>query len=182
MLESEIGFRFGARPDGPTEEGSVTKMAGDGRANGWRSLQEAERLLRLGEPEQALRRVRLVLRRDPDHLGALELMAKALWAVGQLEEVVLCSRRLESLYPYEPGYFVTEGEALRELGRLEEARAAFRRAEETIRLAAEKADPTGEDRLTPTHAVVEVPVADGLPEPADSLAVAQPHNRKVWTV
>ncbi|MCA1947306.1 MAG: hypothetical protein LDL56_05080 [Armatimonadetes bacterium] len=160
----------------------MTKMAGDGRANGWRSLQEAERLLRLGEPEQALRRVRLVLRRDPDHLGALELMAKALWAVGQLEEVVLCSRRLESLYPYEPGYFVTEGEALRELGRLEEARAAFRRAEETIRLAAEKADPTGEDRLTPTHAVVEVPVADGLPEPADSLAVAQPHNRKVWTV
>lgn len=157
-------------------------MASGGKANDWRSLKEAERLLRLGEPEQALRHARSVLRRDPDHLGALELLAKALWAVGQLEEVVVCSRRLESLYPYEPGYFVTEGEALRELGRLEEAKAAFRRADETMRLASDQATRLDEDRPIPTHAVVEVPAPDGAPEPSDSLAVAKPHHRKVWTV
>ncbi|MFN3684824.1 MAG: hypothetical protein ACK41F_12965 [Fimbriimonadaceae bacterium] len=157
-------------------------MAAGGKADGWKSLQEAERLLRLGEPERALGHAKAVLRCDPGHLGALELMAKALWAVGQLEEVVLCARRLESLYPYEPGYFVTEGEALRELGRLEEAKAAFRRAEDAMRMAAEQQTPSIDDRAVPTHAVVEVPMPDDAPESAESLAVAQPNDRKVWTV
>ncbi len=157
-------------------------MAVGGNSDGWKSLQEGEKLLKLGEPEQALRLARGILRRDPDHLGALELMAKALWAVGELEEVVRCARRLESRYPYEPGYFVMEGEALRELARLEEAKVAFQRAEEALRRSESHEDPLGGATVGPTHAVIEVPVPEDVPEPVDPLAVAKAPRRKVWTV
>ncbi len=51
----------------------------------------------------------LVLQKDPEHLGALEVLAQAQWFGGQFKEVIQTTSRLLRLNPHEPGYRYTRG-------------------------------------------------------------------------
>jgi tetratricopeptide (TPR) repeat protein len=76
----------------------------------------------------ALESCREVLKHDPDHLGALEVTAQALWFAGDYEEVVRTTNRLLQLNPLEPGYRYTRGMALMSMGQLVRAADDFRQA------------------------------------------------------
>ncbi|MBS1723959.1 MAG: hypothetical protein JSS66_13520 [Armatimonadetes bacterium] len=52
-----------------------------------------------------------MLSADPDHLGALEVLAQAQWFGGQYDAVVSTTSRLLRLNPSEPGYRYTRGMA-----------------------------------------------------------------------
>ncbi len=76
----------------------------------------------------ALESCRKVLEHDPDHLGALEVTAQALWFAGRYDEVVVTTNRLLMLNPLEPGYRYTRGMALMSMGHLSRAADDFRQA------------------------------------------------------
>lgn len=65
---------------------------------------------------------------DPDHLGALEVLAQAQWFGGEYEAVIRTTSRLLRLNPHEPGYRYTRGMALISKGDLLRAAEDFRRA------------------------------------------------------
>ncbi|MCX7800822.1 MAG: hypothetical protein N2109_10825 [Fimbriimonadales bacterium] len=159
----------------------TTDMGGDRERGAWGVLQRGERLLRLGDPEGAAVCARRVAARDPDHLGALELLSKALWQLGDLEEVVRCARRLSSLFPYEPGYFAMEAEALSELGRLEEAKAARQRANEAVLLSRQAAVGDSDWESPSARGAVFLPVSEDGPDRTEAIAVARPILRRPWT-
>lgn len=71
---------------------------------------------------------RQVLQSDPDHLGALEVLAQAQWFGGQFEDVIRTTSRLLRLNPLEPGYRYTRGMALMSRGDLAQAIEDFRYA------------------------------------------------------
>lgn len=71
---------------------------------------------------------REVLQSDPDHLGALEMMAHALWLGGRFDEVISTTGRLLRLNPHEPGYRYTRGMAHLSKGNLYKAAEDFRTA------------------------------------------------------
>lgn len=78
--------------------------------------------------EGALKECREVLQRDPDHLGALETMAQALWQGGLYADVITTTTRLLRLNPHEPGYRYTRGMAHLSRGELYRAAEDFRTA------------------------------------------------------
>jgi tetratricopeptide (TPR) repeat protein len=85
-------------------------------------------LVKLGRHEDAVAGAEAFLLTDPDHLSALELLAKSLWQVGEMERVVDVTRKLIRLNPYEPGYQTLLASALQCLGRYGEAACAYQRA------------------------------------------------------
>jgi hypothetical protein len=89
---------------------------------------EARTMLTSYDWEGALEACRRVLDGDPDHVGALETMAQALWYGGQFVDVVRVTTRLLHLNPYEPGYRYTRGMASLSLGDLSSAAGDFRQA------------------------------------------------------
>ncbi len=68
-----------------------------------------EHLLKLGRHQEAERRARGILDRDPEHIGALETLAKVQWHLGKFEALVPTLDRLLALNPYEPGYHALRG-------------------------------------------------------------------------
>ena len=78
--------------------------------------------------KDALESCREVLEHDPEHLGALEVSAQALWYAGKYKEVVETPNRLLKLNPLEPGYRYTRGMALMSMGQLTRAADDFRQA------------------------------------------------------
>lgn len=78
--------------------------------------------------EGALANCLEVLSTDPDHLGALEILAQAQWYGGEFEAVIQTTSRLLRLNPLEPGYRYTRGMALLSRGELVRAADDFRRA------------------------------------------------------
>lgn len=76
----------------------------------------------------ALEMCHAVLQDDPDHLGALETLAKAQWLGGQYKEVIHTINHLLRLNPHEPGYRYTRGMAYMSMGQL-------RRSVDDLRLA-----------------------------------------------
>lgn len=90
-------------------------------------LQEAKRNLDRGRADEALRATSQVLQRDPDHLGALEIHVRAQWRLGDLAGALRSLRRLTLLNPYEPGYYLMQGDILRLMGQPLPARRAFER-------------------------------------------------------
>ncbi len=58
------------------------------------------------------------LRHDPDHLGALEVLAQAQWFGGMYDAVISTTSRLLRLNPCEPGYRYTRGMAYLSIGNL----------------------------------------------------------------
>lgn len=88
----------------------------------------ARKMLHSYDWEGALENCREVLMADPDHLGALEVMAQAQWFGGEYEAVIRTTSRLLRLNPHEPGYRFTRGMALISKGELLRASEDFRRA------------------------------------------------------
>lgn len=85
-----------------------------------RALARGERRLRLGDAPRARDLARRVIARDPDHLGAWELLGRAALRLGEPEETLEAAGRLLALNPYDPGYHSLRGLALRDLGRYAE--------------------------------------------------------------
>ncbi len=56
------------------------------------------------------------VRKEPDHLGSWELVARSQWRLGHYREALQTIDRLVSLNPYEPGYFYLRGMILQGLG------------------------------------------------------------------
>ena len=98
------------------------------KARGAASLATAEACLQARNAFEAARIARRFLRSDRDHLGAIELLARALWQLQRYEDLVATSRRMIRLDPYNPGYRSLYGAALQCLGRFGEAVRAFAEA------------------------------------------------------
>lgn len=90
-------------------------------------MKSATRELRLNNHLLAISHCQQILEVDSNHLGALELMSRSLWASQNFAELELTTRKLIALNPYEPGYFGLRGMALRALGRYGEATQALSR-------------------------------------------------------
>ena len=71
---------------------------------------------------------RQILEKDPNHLGALEISAQALWYEENFEEVIKVTTRLIRLNPHEPGYRYTRGMAHLSVKNLKSAETDFKQA------------------------------------------------------
>lgn len=91
-------------------------------------LLQAESALMEKRWERAASLTSRILKRDPKHVGALEVAAKAHWGKGDHAEVLRATERLIGLNPFEPGYHSLRGAALQALGRLREAMHCYRRS------------------------------------------------------
>lgn len=112
-------------------------------------LARAEALLQTRNAPEAAKLARLILRKDREHVGALEVLARSQWQQQKFETLVATTRRLIKLDPYNPGYHMLLGAALQCLGRFGEATRAYLRAsneggtpetERSLRLIAELRD------------------------------------------
>ena len=92
------------------------------------ALSRAELCLKIGQIDRCLVDTRAILADDPNHVGALEVLAKALWQAGDCETLLTTLDRLILLNPYEPGYHALRGAAYQSLGRLGDAVNSFSRA------------------------------------------------------
>ncbi|MBX3096145.1 MAG: hypothetical protein KF812_04730 [Fimbriimonadaceae bacterium] len=92
---------------------------------GWRVAQEARRQLQNYNWSAALASCNEILALDPDHLGALEVKAQALWFGGQYDGVVAVTTHLLRLNPSEPGYRYTRGMANLSRGHFQDSRRDF---------------------------------------------------------
>lgn len=81
-----------------------------------------------GEWEAALRVARRRLRMDSEDVGALEVIAQALVALGRAEESLSVVRLLVRLNPREPAYELWRAAALQTMGRHSEALTSLSRA------------------------------------------------------
>lgn len=93
-------------------------------------LRAAEAALSLGNTSIAIERAEAVIAMDPTHLPGLEVLAKAIWQVGDLPRVAGICETMIRLNPYEPGYFALLGAAYQSLGRVGSAIAALSRSVE----------------------------------------------------
>ena len=96
-----------------------------------RRLAGGESNLEQGQYAEAIHAARQVLASDPNHLGGLELLARAHWRSGECELALDDLRHLIRLNPYEPGYHFLRGGALQALGLYGEAVHAYARCLES---------------------------------------------------
>src|SRR5690348_2308029 len=105
--------------------GSKTRMAGDAvkkRKLGSRTqsdrmtMMHAEMELAAGNANGAAALLRQILASDPNHVGALEILAKAQWQAANCGELLLTLGKLIELNPYEPGYHSLQAGAFQSLG------------------------------------------------------------------
>jgi tetratricopeptide (TPR) repeat protein len=93
------------------------------------SLARAEHLLAAGDVKGAILSAKRVLGRDRDQIGALEVLAKALWQMGRYDELLAALATMIRLNPYEPGYHALRGAVYQAVGRTGEAIKSFARAD-----------------------------------------------------
>jgi len=91
------------------------------------TLAKAESLLNRDRSFAAIATLEKILDVDPNHLGALELLAKAHWRSGQHEAALDTLRHLIRINPYEPGYMYLAAGAHQALGHYGEAVRAYER-------------------------------------------------------
>ncbi len=89
----------------------------------------AEVALRSGDLERAEMRCKQILKHDPGHLPALEVLAKTLWRRESYADLLSTVRSMIGLNPYEPSYHALLATALVCLNRYTEAGSAFLRSE-----------------------------------------------------
>jgi tetratricopeptide (TPR) repeat protein len=92
------------------------------------TLARAEYLLSSGDAKGAIACARAIIRVDRSQVGALEVLAKALWQLSDYDELLVTLATLVRLNPYEPGYHALRGAVYQALGRTGEAIKAFARA------------------------------------------------------
>lgn len=111
-----------------------------GRSSRGRQIERRNTVQRLAKGETDLERgdylaaeseAKYILQSDPNHLGALELLARAQWRNGEFEAGLDVLRHLIRLNPYEPGYHYLRGSALQSLGHYGEAVRAYSRCLES---------------------------------------------------
>lgn len=88
----------------------------------------AEVELGKGNVGAAMHHAKQALRSNSEHVGALEVLAKAQWQMSRCDELLLTLSRLIELNPYEPGYHVLLAGAYQSLGLCGEAVRAYLRA------------------------------------------------------
>lgn len=98
----------------------------------WEHLERARFHLRRGDGARALEEARRVLATDPGDIGATELEAAALSALGRHGDAVAAARRLVAAAPGWEGSHIALSGVLRQADRFEEALAA---ADEAIAIA-----------------------------------------------
>jgi protein O-GlcNAc transferase len=120
----------------PPEPGTVLARPGTSVRRtptaGLGQLLEAQRQLRAGRPELAERSCRRLLKVEPDHPDAHNLLGLALGRRGRLREAERHSRRAVELRPRDPGLLANLAERLRQQNRLDEAIALHRQALELV--------------------------------------------------
>jgi tetratricopeptide (TPR) repeat protein len=104
------------------------------------TLARTEFLLSSGDPKQAITCARQLLREDRSQIGALEVLAKALWQLSRYDELLTTLSTLIRLNPYEPGYYSLRGAAYQAMGRTGEALKSFARAAEHSDIASASVD------------------------------------------
>lgn len=109
------------------DDGSQKRRGGRSGLSPLMAVAQAESLLTRERPFAAIATLEGVLETDPNHLGALELLAKAHWRAGHHEAALDALRHLIRLNPYEPGYHFLAGSAQQALGRYGEAVQAYSR-------------------------------------------------------
>lgn len=90
-------------------------------------LKAAKHMLDMGCADEALQATSQILVNDADHLGALEIHVRAQWRIGDFAGSLRSLRRLTLLNPYEPGYYLMQGDVLNLMGQPLQARRAFER-------------------------------------------------------
>src|SRR5665213_4241993 len=93
-------------------------------------LRAAEFALAACDPLLAVQRAESLIAEDPAHLPALEVLAKALWQIGDLPRLTAILEGMIRMNPYEPGYFSLLGAAQQSLGRIGAAIASLARSME----------------------------------------------------
>ncbi|MCU0317694.1 MAG: hypothetical protein MUC92_14020 [Fimbriimonadaceae bacterium] len=111
------------------------------------------------EWKEAARECLTVLRADPDHLGALEVYAQALWFGSDFGQVVKVTSHLLRLNPHEPGYRYTRGMARMSLGALHLAAEDFRMA------LSQSRDEKFRSQVSQSLQAVELWMEDSLEQP-----------------
>ena len=175
-----------------TDEAAQPRPAGN--TSRLEALCRAKSLFDAGDLGAALLATDQILDRDPDHLGALEVRVRALWRLGDFPAVLRTLGRLAMLNPYEPGYFLMQGNSLRMLSRLPEARSAYERCatigETSVREEAVANIVEIDAQLGPSARFAPVPVAgitEFLPATLDSLDAlifvdrGNTEDRPTWT-
>lgn len=79
-------------------------------------MHEADCFFKQGRYEDALNCLAGVLEDDPDHLGALEILAQCQWKLRQFSQLSTTLAALIQIYPFEPGYHQLLAVAWMELG------------------------------------------------------------------
>jgi tetratricopeptide (TPR) repeat protein len=79
-------------------------------------LKDGERAFLRGEFADACRHLYQFLEEVPDHLGALEILAKAQWQLANHIEVIRICDQMICLHPAEPGYQELKAMSLRAQG------------------------------------------------------------------
>ena len=109
----------------------LSRIENVGRQSGGRKTKmQAETDLGTGQGASAVARARQVLRKDPEHVPALETLAKAQWQSADLDDLLATLRKLIALNPYEPGYHSLLAAAYHSKGLCGEAVKAYLRAVE----------------------------------------------------
>lgn len=93
-----------------------------------KKMKLAENELAKGNLSRAIGYAKAAIRVDNDHVGALEILAKAQWQASLCNELLLTLGRLIELNPYEPGYHSLLANAYQSLGFCGEAVRAYQRA------------------------------------------------------
>lgn len=81
-----------------------------------------------GDSERALATLKILTDRDPDHLDALKATERLHAETGEYYRALDIHARLIRLEPHKPGPFLRQGNALRTLGRTDEAVRSYRDA------------------------------------------------------
>lgn len=92
------------------------------------TMMHAEMELAAGNANEAAALLRQILASDPNHVGALEILAKAQWQAANCGELLLTLGKLIELNPYEPGYHSLQAGAFQSLGLCGDAVKSYLRA------------------------------------------------------
>lgn len=103
------------------------RAASDSRAASHKALLAAQRLFEKDEISASATMALELVSERPDHLGALELLAKCHWRLGLFAEATATLDHLTKLNPYEPGYWYLRGVIAQGQGNLRDAAALFER-------------------------------------------------------
>jgi tetratricopeptide (TPR) repeat protein len=93
-----------------------------------RLVSRSESLSRLGMHAEARRFAELAIERDPEHLGAMEALAKALWHSRDFDSLTTLIDRLLAMNPYEPGYHALRGSVLYAKGQYAQSLESYERS------------------------------------------------------